>query len=168
MLVAGRNADEVKATLDRLDGVKAFETPVLKPEDAYGEVYGTLTGEGLARMIGEDNPALAKVITDTAGTISLHADVTKDVGLVADIDGADAKKTEDLRKALGSALTLSRLQAKAGGQLDEASILEMARVGGAENGNRFRLEAGLPFAYLEKNLKACAEQGRLRRASASE
>ncbi len=166
LLVIGRNAEDVKATLDRLEGTGSTEPPVLKPEDAYGEMYGTLTGAGLARMVSEDNPALAKVITESAGRVSLHADVTRDVGLVADIEGSDPRKTEDLRKALGSALTLTRLQAKAEGQSDEAEILQMARVGSAEDGNQFRLEAGLPFAYLEKNLKLCAERGRARRLDA--
>ncbi len=163
MLVVGRDPAEVKATLDRLDGVGAASIPVLKPENAYGEMYGTLTGAGLARMVGEDNPELARVITEAAGSVNLHADVTRDVGMVADIEGVDAKKAEELRKSLGAALTLARLQAKSEGLTDEVSILEMARVGAADEAN-FRLEAGLPFAFLEKNLKACAAKGREERA----
>jgi len=164
MLVVGRDAAEVKATLDRLDGVGGSGPSVLKPENAYGEMYGTLTGAGLARMLGDENPELAKIITEAAGTVNLHADVSRDVGLVADIEGSDPKKTEELRKSLGSALTLARLQAKAEGRTDEVSVLDLAKVGTAEEGTAFRLEAGLPFSFLEKNLKACAEKGRDRRA----
>ena len=166
LLVIGRNAEEVKATLDRLEGGGTGQPPVLNPDEAYGELYGTLTGEGLARMVSEENPALAKVITESAGKVRLHADVTRDVGVVADIEGSDPTKTEDLRKALGSALTLSRLQAKAESQTDEAEILQMARVGASGKDQQFRLEAGLPFAYLQKNLKSCAEKGRARRLDA--
>ncbi len=164
MAVMGRTPEEVKATLDRLDGQGAAARPLIDQEQAYGEMYGVMTGAGLGRMVSQENPELAKVLTEAATKLKLHADVSRDVGLVADVEGHDPAKTEELRKALGSALVLARMRAKADGLNDEASILDLARVGGAEQGE-FRLEAGLPFSFLEKNLKACAERGRARRAA---
>ena len=95
---------------------------------------------------------------EAARTVTVHADVTHDVGLVADVVGTEPGKTQDLRKALGTALTLARLQAEARGQKEAAEVLGFAHVASAtRDATDFRLEAGLPFEFLERQLKSCIE-----------
>ncbi len=157
VLVTGDSEEEVTTVLDRLDGKgDPTEKRVLTDEDAYGEMYGIIKPGPLAAALSEENPALAALLDSAASTIKIHADVSHDVGLVADIQGSDPTKTQDLRKALGSALTLAKLQAEAKGNKSAAEVLGFARVSQAKGGFAdFHLEAGIPHEFLEKQLRKC-------------
>ena len=157
VLVVGEKPEDVTAVLDRLDGNGDPDAKhVLSEADSYGEMYGVLKAAPLAEGLSEQNPELARLLEESAGSIKLHADVTHDVGVVADVEGNDPSKTRDLRKAFGTALTLARLQAEAKGDKNAAEVLGYARVAAAEGDSAsFRLEAGLPYEFLEKQLKAC-------------
>jgi hypothetical protein len=165
VLVMGENPVDVKDVIDRLDGKgDPDEKHVLGQSDSYGEMYGVMKMAQLASTgMRDSNPELANLLEESAGTIRLHADVTHDVGLVADIEGSDPAKTQDLRKAFGTALTLAKLQAEAKGNKNAAEVLGFARVASAEGGN-FRLEAGLPYEFLEKQLKECVAKKKERQA----
>lgn len=157
VLVIGQRPEDVTSVLDRLDGKGDPDAKhVLSDADSYGEMYGVLKAGPLAAGISEENPALARLLEEAAGSIKLHADVTHDVGLVADVEGTDPSKTQDLRKAFGTALTLAKLQAEAEGLKDQAEVLGYARVAAADGASpNFRLEAGLPYEFLERQLKRC-------------
>jgi hypothetical protein len=164
VLVVGETENEVTPVLDRLErkGDPA-EQPVLSERDQYGEVYGVLKAKPFAEDLADENPQLAKLLEEAASSIRLHADVTHDVGVVAEIEGSDPAKTQDLRKAIGSALTLAKLQAQAKGQDDAAEVLGFAKVAQAKNGSaNFNLEAGLPYEFLERQLKRCVENQKKR------
>ena len=47
------------------------------------------------------------------------------------------------------------MQAQARGKTDEADLLDLAHVRSAEGGSDFRLEAGLPYEFMEKTFKKC-------------
>ena len=166
VLVLGDTEADVTTVIDRLDGKRdPAERPVLGEADQYGEMYGVFKPQPFARDLADENPALAKLIEEAASSIKLHADVTHDVGLVAEIQGSDAAKTQDLRKALGTALTLAKLQASAKGEEDAAEVLGFAKVAQAKNGSaNFNLEAGLPYEFLERQLKRCVENQKKRAA----
>ncbi len=158
VLVAGSDREHVTAALDRLDG-KGSAGTALPASEAYGEVYGVIRGRQLAEML-EGAPELSSLLKDSNVSLRLHADVSRDVGMVADVDGA-GQQLDDLRRALAGALSVARLKAKAEGKDTQAQVLDLAKVHGAE-GESFRLEAGLPYALLEGPLRECVERERRR------
>ena len=155
MFVAGGDEASQKAILDRLDGNGPQTTRVLDDSMAYGEVYGVLASGMLADLIGQQDARLGETIRQSAKSVQLHMDVSHDVGLVADVESQDPTKTEELRRSLGSALSLARMQAQARGKTDEADLLDLAHVRSAEGGSDFRLEAGLPYEFMEKTFRKC-------------
>jgi len=167
VLVLGDTEGDVTTVLDRLDGKGDQTSPrVLTQADAYGEMYGVLKPGPLAAGLAEENPALAQLLEEAASSIKLHADVSHDVGVVAEIEGSDPAKTQDLRKALGTALTLAKLQAEAKGNKSAAEVLGFARVAQARPGSaNFHLEAGLPYEFLELQLRKCVDEKKKRLAA---
>jgi hypothetical protein len=162
MFLAGDDEASLKRSLDRLDGRGAPQGPsVIDESMAYGEVYGVLAPSALSLMLGETNPGLAGLIDKAAKSVQVHMDISHDVGLVADVEPNDAQTSDELRRALGSALSLSRVQAQANGRQDEAAILDLARVRASRDG-RFRLEAGLPYDFMKKALDKCIDDRRTR------
>lgn len=159
MLVMGQDRAALEATLDRLEGSGPVPPGVLTEDQAYGEVYGVLTPAVLAEVVGREDARLGETLRDSARSVSLHADVSHDVGLVADIEGADPTRTEDLRRALGGALSLGRIEAQSRGREEEAQLLDLARVMRTQDG-KFRLQAGLPYEYLSRVFKDCVARRR--------
>ena len=167
MFIAGGDQASQKAILDRLEGNGPQGKPVLDDSMAYGEVYGVVASSMLAELIGKQDARLGETIRESAKSVQLHMDVSHDVGLVADVQSADPQKTQELRRSLGSALSLARMQAQAKGKNEEADILDLAHVFSAEGGTDFRLEAGLPYAYMEKVFRQCVADRRERMAQAA-
>jgi hypothetical protein len=130
MLLVGADEAGLKSILDRLDSPSPSPA-ALTEEQAYGEVYGVISPDTIGRIFGEENPELAETFLQATTGVELHADVSHDVGLVADLTGADPSKTEELRRALGGALSLARMRAQSKGHTDEAELLDLARVSAA-------------------------------------
>jgi len=172
MLITGRDEEDVRATLDRLEnGGPQQGSPVLDESMAYGEVYGLVNSGFIASMMEKQDPRLAQLMRQTADSMQLHMDVTHDVGMVADVSPTDPKTADELRRALGAAVSLARMKASAEGDPDEAAILDLARVGAAGENGGFRLEAGVPYEIMSKGLDECvAERARakLRKPDAGE
>lgn len=162
MFIAGGDEAELKQVLDRLEGSGPQGTPVIDESMAYGEVYGVVSAQPIADMVRKSDPQLATMIEQSAKSMQLHMDVGHDVGMVADIDPSNATTTDELRRSLGAALSLARMQAAAKGEKDQADILDLARVREAEAGGGFRLEAGLPNAFMSKALDECIAQRKQR------
>jgi hypothetical protein len=160
MMLVGDSEASLRSSLDRLENPPdPSASPVLGADQAYGEMYGVITSEAISKVIAQQDPQLAETFRGAAKDVQLHADVDHDVGLVADIDGADADKAEELRRALGGALSLGRMQAQSKGRLDEAQLLDSASVKAAGNG-RFRMQAGLPYDYMKKVFQGCVDRKR--------
>lgn len=139
------------ATLDRIEG-RSPSGPLLSDDQAYGDMYGVLTGSTLGRMFGPDDGPLAAQLQAAASSIELHLDATRDVGLVADVKGDDASRLQDLGKAVGGALAMARGRAVASGDTDTAELLEYARV---VPGEKLSLELAIPFEEVRKRLAFC-------------
>ena len=165
MFVAGGDEASQRAILDRLEGNGPPAKPVLDESMAYGEVYGVVTAGALADLIGRQDARLGETIRQSAKSVQLHMDVSHDVGLVADVDSEDPQKTEELRRSLGSALSLARLQAQAQGKTEQADLLDLAHVRSAGGTSGFRLEAGLPYEYMEKAFRQCVADRKERAAA---
>jgi hypothetical protein len=168
MMLSGGSEASQRQMIDRLEGRAPSVESAIDESMAYGEVYGLVSADALAQMLGRADPRLSETLRRSANTVSLHLSASHDVGLVADIDGKDAAQSEDLRKALGSALSLARMQAQANGESQNAELLDLARVGAANAGAGFRLEAGLPYEFMQKNLTDCIARQKERRLHPSD
>lgn len=163
VLLTGPDA-EVRAMLDRLEHGDPAARPVLDPSEAYGEVYGTLAPSALADLFGDEEPRLRDLILQTTKGVSLHVDVSHDVGMVADVAPNDGTKTDELRRSIGSLLSLARLRAQSQGRTNEGELLELARVR-ASDGSGFRVEAGAPNELVKSMLQRCVERQNQRAAA---
>ncbi|HVY44442.1 MAG TPA: hypothetical protein VHB21_01135, partial [Minicystis sp.] len=157
-VLAGRSRAEIEAAIDRMEGRSAETAPAIPDDEAYGEVYGKVGVEAIARILDRDEPELADRLRETAEQIDLHADATSDVLLVSDVTGADGKAVADLGKAFGGALAVGRMGAKSGEDADQnlAELLENARV--RPRDDAFGVEVALPLDLLERALGPCAKE----------
>jgi hypothetical protein len=89
--------------------------------------------------------------------VELHADAMSDVAVTARVSGQDGAAIEDLARALGAALAVARVEARASGERELAELLDHARV--ARGGEGFSLELALPAELLERWFAGCRERG---------
>jgi hypothetical protein len=162
LLLIGESAAQTKALLDRLERGEAPARPAFDDSIAYGEVYGVLKPAMLGKLF-EDDPALSELVTSTARSLTLHADVGHDLGLVGDVEANDPAKADELRRALGAFVSLARLDAQRRGKTREAELLDLARVRSGD-GRGFRIEAGIPHELMKSMLSGCVERGKARSA----
>lgn len=126
-------------------------------------MYGTLAPSAIADLLGDEEPRLRDVILQTTKGVSLHVDVSHDVGVVADVAPNDGTKTDELRRSIGSLLSIARLRAQSQGRTNQAELLELARVR-AGGGSGFRVEAGAPNELVKSMLQRCVERQNQRAA----
>jgi len=161
LLHLGDSEEDAHRVLDAVEGRGPAPRPLLSPEQSYGELYGVLSGPDLARTLG-GSELWASALADAASKVELHLDARRDVALVADVSGDDARKLEDLGKSLGGALAMARAQARASGDDDAAELLSFARVS-PSHGSSLSLEVALPLEVVAKRLAFCrggADAGR--------
>jgi hypothetical protein len=161
LVAIGESEEQVKQTLERIEGKRPMESGGLTDSQAYGEIYGVLSPEQLQEMIAEENPKLAEKVGSVAQRVELHVDTSGDIGIAARIEGTDAAETKEVSKALGAAMSLARLKAQADGETEMAELLDMGRV--VTDGSNFRIEAAVPQVWMEKMLKKCVERNKARR-----
>ncbi|MFT3710530.1 MAG: hypothetical protein QM817_23140 [Archangium sp.] len=163
MFIAGGEEADLKAVLDRLDGNGPPQGPSALDESmAYGDVYGVVGAQPIADMVRKSDPQLASLIESSAKTMQLHMDVGHDVGMVADVDPSNAATTDQLRRSLGAALSVARMQAAAKGDTRAAELLDLAHVREQNGAGGFRLEAGLPNEFMKTALDECIAQRKQR------
>jgi hypothetical protein len=150
LVVTGPGRAEVQAAIDRIEG-RAEVVPAIGEAETYGEIYGVLDPEELARMVPEEQRAIADTLRQVVDDVGLHVDAMSDVALVAELRGEDEAQLADLAKSVGAALALARMTAKAQGEDELADLLARTRV--SPYGNRFSLELALPKALLQQHLE---------------
>ncbi|HEY4121030.1 MAG TPA: hypothetical protein VGM56_24370 [Byssovorax sp.] len=153
LVLASDDGATVERALDRLDAGGAGKLAIDESE-AYGEIYGVLGPAAIARVVPEDLADRARDVTTRA---TVHADASDDVLLVADVEGADAKKIEDLGKSIGAAMAVGRLQAKNEGRDDMVQLLDASRVRPYGEG-RLRAEVAIPTEVLTAHMKGCRKE----------
>ncbi|WP_254614877.1 hypothetical protein [Myxococcus sp. CA056] len=158
LLVVGKSPDEVKAAIDRVEGRGPDEPPAISESSTYGEMYGVLSVEMIARLFPPEQAALAQRLRDVAQNVELHLDASSDVALVAEVKGPSADDVTDLGKSLGAALSLARIKAQAGEDKDLAQLLDFAKV--KPDGDSFTLEMAVPLAVIQERLAFCREERR--------
>jgi hypothetical protein len=156
LLVVGDNPDAVKEVLDQVQGGGSSAPPIISEGSTYGEMYGVLSVEELAKMFPPDQRDLAERLREVADTVELHMDARSDVAMVAQIRGSDEGKVTDLGKSLGAALSLARLKAQAEGNKDLAQMLDFAKV--QPDGSEFKLELAVPLDVIKERLAFCRDE----------
>ena len=161
LLHLGDSVEDGRRDLDAVEGRGPAPTPLLTPEQSYGELYGVMSGADLARTLAGSD-AWANALVEAASKVEVHLDARRDVALVADVSGDDARRLEDLGKTLGGALALARAQARATGDDESAELLSFAKVSPAR-GDALSVEVALPLEVVAKRLAFCrggADAGR--------
>ena len=161
LLHLGDSVEDGRRVLDAVEGRGPAPTPLLTPEQSYGELYGVMSGADLARTLAGSD-AWANALVEAASKVEVHLDARRDVALVADVSGDDARRLEDLGKTLGGALALARAQARATGDDESAELLSFAKVSPAR-GDALSVEVALPLEVVAKQLAFCrgaADAGR--------
>lgn len=156
LLVVGDSPASVKDVIDRVEGRGSNEPPIISEGSTYGEMYGVLSVEQLARMLPPDQAELAQRLKQVADNVELHLDARSDVAMVAQIRGSDPSAVTDLGKSLGAALSVARLKAQADGNKDLAQLLDFARVD--PDGSEFKLEMAVPLEAIQERLKWCRDE----------
>lgn len=156
--------DELKQAIDRLDGKTPPPTkPLFDDSMAYGELYGVLKPDALAKLFEEQDPKLAEFIRGAAQSVSLHVDAMHDVGVVADVKGGDPAQVDELRRLMGGAIAAARARAVAQGKTEQADVLDLSRVMAAgKDGKAFTFELGLPYEMLKGQLEKCVANNQKR------
>lgn len=157
LIVVGDDPNAVKDVIDRIEGRSNEQGEVLLDESqTYGEIYGVISAEDLARMLPPEQAMLADKLRAAAQQIELHVDTRNGVAISADVTGPDGEQVTDLGKALGGALSLARLKAQAEGADELAELLDYARV--SPDGESFAVEMAMPVEVLKERLAFCKER----------
>lgn len=157
VVVMGQDENEVREMIDRMEGRATDDAPPLISEDqTYGEIYGVVSTEDIARLLPPEQKELADRLAEATHQVELHADTQSDVALVADVKGPNGEKIADLGKTFGAALSVGRMQAMASGDKELAELLDFARVDRRDGS--FALEVALPLEVLKKHLAGCTDR----------
>ena len=155
LLIAAESSDALDEALGLLEGEIPFDEGAMPESDAYGEIYGSLDVDEAAELFGDDE--LAQRFGEAADEVKLHVDASEDVAIVADVTGGEAAAMSDLGRALGGAMSLARLKARAEDEDALAELLDFANVD--NEGGRIRVEVALPLEFLERHLADCKWMG---------
>jgi hypothetical protein len=151
LLLLGK-PNAVQAVLDRLQGKTNGAAQDLVGE-AYGELYGTLTGRGASELLPSE---LRERFATATERVTLHVDARDDLLLVAEVYGAEPPLLSDLASSIGGALALGRLQAVRGDNPVLADLLDQSQV--IPGDGSFQVEMALPLDTIAAQLGECASK----------
>jgi len=155
LLIVADDADALEEALGLLAGDVPFDEGAMPESDAYGEIHGALDVGDAAELFGDDE--LARRFGEAAEEVKIHVDASKDVAIVADVTGGESAAMADLGRALGGAMSLARLKARAEDEDALAELLDFANVDNA--GGTLKVEVALPLEFLERHLADCKWMG---------
>ena len=153
LVVFGKDRDEVTDALDRLEGRKEAGPATISEDQTYGDIYGVIGTEAIARLLKNDQDEISNKIRDVAQQVSFHVDASNDVAMVLDLQGSDEQSADDLARSLAGAISAGRIAAQEKDDEALADLLDYARV--IPKGDSFTLELALPESYLAEHLGSC-------------
>jgi hypothetical protein len=146
----------LQAQIDRIEGRGPQLPPVVNEQDAYGEMYGMVSPDDVASLLGHEFQGQADQLKSAARSISLHMDTSHDVAMVADVNGDDPKQVSELGRTLGAALSMGRMKAQLDGDKGLAEMLDFANIAPDPSG-RFRAELAVPLDVIARRLAKCKD-----------
>ncbi|HLL55408.1 MAG TPA: hypothetical protein VK447_17750, partial [Myxococcaceae bacterium] len=155
LYVGDKGMDRTKQVIDTLEGRVQVPAPVLTPDQAYGEIYGVISGKHVAELLPFGAKALADRLPELMHHVELHVDAARDVRVSAELKGVAPENVEELAASIEAGLELVREKAKKRNPL-MAKFLEGVRL--VRSGSQLRVEAEVPLATLEKELAWCRDQ----------
>ncbi|NUQ72213.1 MAG: hypothetical protein HUU21_01525 [Polyangiaceae bacterium] len=153
MVLMASHAEAIEEAMDRLEDRAPFSEPRLREWDQYGDVYGVLSADDIAKLFPEDQRELADRLRNAVKDVELHVDASEDVAIVADVAGEVESEMEDLAKSLGGALSLARLKAQSDGEDKLAELLDFAKI--RPSGGKFSIDLALPLDVLIRQMGPC-------------
>lgn len=141
--------EEIERAVDRLEG-RAAAPPPFADGEAYGEIYGIISGDSMAQLVPEE---LRERMREAADRVMLHVDTTDDLLVVADVYG-EGQQAKDLATSIGAALAVARMKAVHDGDEALAELLDLSAVKPDATG--FQMEMALPLEMIEQHLGECA------------
>jgi hypothetical protein len=153
MIIIASSAEEVQAAMDRLEDRAPPAEPRLREWDQYGDVYGVLSADDIAKLFPEDQQELADRLRAAVKDVELHVDASEDVAITAKVGGEAEDQLQDLAKSLGGALSLARLKAQSDGEEKLAELLDYAKI--RPNGGEFSIDLALPLDVLIRQMGPC-------------
>lgn len=157
LMAAVRDEEAARQLIDVLEGRAEPARSAQLESIAYGEAYGRLPPDKLARFIPEEQAALREEFLRVIEQVELHADTMNDPALSFKVGGEDAQGVDELGRALGGAVSLARASAKLSGDEELARLLEFARIGDRHDGG-FTMEMVLPLEVIRDELLKCDER----------
>ena len=150
------NPDLVRAAIDRIDrGEEAGDRAAVGDDKAYGDAYGVIPIERIARVIGERYPELGAKLRASIDRVELHAAAEDDILVVLDLVGAAGRELGELRRALQTAIDAMRAAGDAPPADPFSSSVRTLRLVPTARG--LRLEAVVPLEIVQQQLAWCAK-----------
>ncbi len=147
LALVARTRAAARAALDRVEGGSPTEV-LLGESQAYGDLYGVLRGSVLGFAFGRPNAPLSAQLQSAARRVEFNLDATRDLRLVARVQGDDPGRLRELGQALTEALA----------QQPTAEGLDGAQVTVGER--QVDVEVTIPLAVLRRQLAAtCGQDG---------
>ncbi len=156
LLILTRDRETLDEAIGLLEGEVPFDDKTIDEENSFGEIYGSLDVEQAAGMFPGSSD-VGNRFAEAAERVELHVDASEDVAIVANVSGGNNDALNELARAVGGALSLGRIKARAEGDDDLAELLDFASVDPDEGA--FEMEVALPLQFLEDKLADCRWMG---------
>jgi hypothetical protein len=155
-LVLVGQAEAVERAMKRLSGELPPGKPPLTESETYGEIYGVVGGEALAKLAP---PEMEEKMRKALSRMELHVDALDDILLVMDGTGHQdehghgSQEVVELAKSMAAAVAVARVKARADGDEALVDLLDRSRVRPFQGG--MRAEVAVPLETVKKHLKGC-------------
>jgi hypothetical protein len=155
LYVGDKGMERTKQVIDTLEGRVQTPAPVLTPDQAYGEIYGVISGKHVAELLPSELRTLGERLPELMHHVEVHVDAARDVRVSAELKGVAPENVDELAASLEAGLEMARAKAKKRNPL-MAKVLDGVRL--VRSGNQLRVEAEAPLAMLETELAWCRGQ----------
>jgi hypothetical protein len=148
--------EAVERAMKRLSGELPQGKPPLAENETYGEIYGVVGGEALAKLAP---PEMEEKMSKALSRMELHVDALDDILLVMDGTGHQdehghgSQEVVELAKTMAAAVAVARVKARADGDDVLVDLLDQSRVRPFQGG--LRAEVAVPLETVKKHLKGC-------------
>lgn len=160
MVLVGESSS-VERAMKRLSGELPPGPSPISENEAYGEIYGMLGAEALAKLAPPEMRSKVEVLS----RVELHVDALDDILLVMDGSGRpdehghSSHEIVELAKTMAAAVSVARVKARADKDDVLVDLLDQSRVRPFQGG--IRAELAVPLETVKKHLAGCKKHPEL-------